>query len=783
MKFSYFSSVKSNSGIECTHDILLSATGSTTTAVLCNSILRCTDANERGLLKKRLPIITWQAYFPNGRRKNNEAVPSGLFMLDIDHVDEPNKLYYTKITSRIDELGIMVVHKTPSTKGLRIVAKCRPEFTSIAENQQWMANELGLEEFDEACNDLARASYIVPEDYFYYRDGKVFTDPMPEGVNIVAGKGQRRAVAGSMELRNHGITEATPDKGQTTGLIGQRTTDNGQQTGAVAGSQLEAQGSQLTAQVSSLMPQQDYKGIPLSDIAQKWLDNHGGMPKVGERNTMLYQLASRMKYITDFNPRTICDAIPHCDLPDDEVMALCQSACNGVRGSKIPWDLSIVIKALQTSEQKEDDKMEVNNSFVDELPPLPMGLADSVKDLPSKAVMPVLCGLMPLCMTYATNVRYIYSDGAMHRLNTMAVIYGEQGSGKSLVKDEIDLWLSPLLVADQGARADEVAYKEMKKSRKANEKLPPEPKVPIRYVPLTISCSALLKRLINSNGKHIYSFGEELDTMRKSNKAGAWSEKSDCYRLAFDNGKWGQDYVSDNSVAGLAAVTYNFSVLGTPGAVHKCFPANDAENGMCSRILFAEMIHNPFEYMTRKEKVDKTEKIDNINKAVEVLQSSYGDIELPRLAKKMERWCNDRADEARIANDSVTDTFRKRSAIIGFRCAVVYYLLENADNDDDNKVESDNMLKFAELMADYCLYHQCKLFGEEFLYKRLSEQRTYNVKPRVNYFGQLGETFTFEDVRLLRTDAHVGALRTMISRWKQDGLIEEIERNHWRKSS
>lgn len=765
MKFSYFSSVKSNSGIECTHDILLSATGSTTTAVLCNSILRCTDANERGLLKKRLPIITWQAYFPNGRRKNDEAQPSGLFMLDIDHVDEPNKIYYTKITSRIDELGIMVVHKTPSTKGLRIVAKCRPEFSTIAENQQWLAAQLGLEEFDEACNDLARASYIVPEDYFYYRDGKIFTDPMPEGVSIVAGKGQRttengqqRAVAGSMELRNHGITEAMPDNGQQSGFIGQQTTSIGQQTA-----------------------QQDYKGIPLSDIAQKWLDNHGGMPKVGERNTMLYQLASRMKYITDFNPRTICDTIPHCDLPDDEVMALCQSACNGVRGSKIPWDLSIVIKTLQTAEQNDDDKMEVNNSFVGELPPLPIGLADSVKALPSKAVMPVLCGLMPLCMTYATNVRYIYCDGATHRLNTMAVIYGEQGSGKSLVKDEIDLWLSPMLIADQGARADEVAYKEMKKSRKANEKLPPEPKVPIRYVPLTISCSALLKRLINSNGKHIYSFGEELDTMRKSNKAGAWSEKSDCYRLAFDNGKWGQDYISDNSVAGLAAVTYNFSVLGTPGAVHKCFPANDAENGMCSRILFAEMIHNPFEYMSRKEKVDKTEKIESINRAVEVLQSSYGDIELPRLAKKMERWCNDRADEARIANDSVTDTFRKRSAIIGFRCAVVYYLLENADNDSANKVESDNMLKFAELMADYCLYHQCKLFGEAFLNKRLSEQRTYNVRPRINYFEQLKETFTFEDVRKVRTDANTGALRTMISRWKQDGLIEEIAKNHWRK--
>ena len=87
MNFSFFPSVKSNNGTLCTFDILLSATSSAHVASICNSILRQTDANERGLLKKQLPIVTWQAYFPNGRRKNDEAVPSGLFMLDIDHVE------------------------------------------------------------------------------------------------------------------------------------------------------------------------------------------------------------------------------------------------------------------------------------------------------------------------------------------------------------------------------------------------------------------------------------------------------------------------------------------------------------------------------------------------------------------------------------------------------------------------------------------------------------------------------------------------------------------------
>ena len=735
MKFSYFTSVKSASGVECTPEVLLSATHNPNLISTCSAIAYCTDTEQRGMLKKQLPIVTWQAYFPNGSRKNAEAIASGLFMLDIDHVNEPNRLYYDKVAPLIDELGIMAVHKTPSTKGLRIVALCRPEFTTIAENQQWMAAKLGLEEYDEACNDLARASYLVPEQYFYYRDGRIFTMAIPEGVNIV-NNGQR-------------TTEAVPR------LQDNETTNNSQQT---------------------------YKGIALSDIALKWLENHGGTPGVGERNTVLYQLATRMRYITDFNPHAIFHAIPHCGLPNDEVMALCQSACGGARGGKIPWDLHTAIEALQTKEQEQEDKESVNLAFVQKLPPLPLGLRHSIEGQPIKAVMPILCGIMPLCMTYATHTTYTYSDGGIHNLNTMAVIYGPQGSGKSLVKDEIDIWKKPMQIADKGAREDEAAYKELKKKRKANESLPPEPKAIIRYVPLTVSCSGLLKRLINANGIHIFSFGEELDTLHKTNKAGTWSEKTDCYRLAFDNGEWGQDYVSDSSVSGLVRVYYNFTVLGTPGSVYKCFPAVDSENGMCSRLLFAEMTHNPYEHMVKKQKVDMTKKTSGILHAVEVLENSKGHLELPRLAEHMETWCNTCADEARLFDDRVIDTFRKRSAIIGFRCGVIYYLLENAENQNEKPVETDNLLQFATTMADYCLHHQCKLFGEELLKQQNQEKlRGYTPHTKANFFDLLSNEFTFEQLQNIRPNAKYMALRAMISRWKNNNMIEEMEKNLWRK--
>ena len=72
-------------------------------------------------LKRDLPAVCWQAAFGGERRSNKTARPSGLFALDIDHIDQPDALFHT-FEDRLEELGIYIVHKTPSTKGLRVVA-------------------------------------------------------------------------------------------------------------------------------------------------------------------------------------------------------------------------------------------------------------------------------------------------------------------------------------------------------------------------------------------------------------------------------------------------------------------------------------------------------------------------------------------------------------------------------------------------------------------------------------------------------------------------------------
>ena len=141
---------------------------------------------------------------------------------------------------------------------------------------------------------------------------------------------------------------------------------------------------------------------------------------------------------------------------------------------------------------------------------LPIGLKESLTGVPVSMHMPVLCGVMPIAAAYADQVQVKYCDGNLQHLGLMSIIRGEQASNKSVVKNAIDVWKRQFDEEDALARKREEEWKERKKGRKANEKAPEDPKVLIRMVPVTVSCSTLLKRFKNANGHCIYSFGEAL---------------------------------------------------------------------------------------------------------------------------------------------------------------------------------------------------------------------------------------------------------------------------------
>lgn len=170
----------------CTPELFHQATKSSRVKDVCAQIEDALERKRRGeigqedydtmktRLKSQLPILTPHATFRNGRRLNADAIPSGLSIYDKDHIVDPTGWWKAKSEElRVKNpqvlARILLVHVTPSLEGLRLVF-VMPEGMNLAEAQKWMSQQLGDEEYDVCVKDLARPSFIVPEDYILFID-------------------------------------------------------------------------------------------------------------------------------------------------------------------------------------------------------------------------------------------------------------------------------------------------------------------------------------------------------------------------------------------------------------------------------------------------------------------------------------------------------------------------------------------------------------------------------------------------------------------------------------
>ena len=656
--------------------------------------------------------------------------------MDIDHLQPKEMARVRKrILTKKDELGLLMLERSARGRGYHLVFLRRPEL-SQEENLKWASELLGVE-YDAGAKDITRVFFTTSNEQLVFLDDGIFAI---EAAHI--GDGSPVSCPRHSENRPR-----------------------------------ETGGSLL------------FKGIPYTSIIAEWWRRTGGEPAEGERNVKLHKLAVNLRAICDNRKDVLMQVMPRFGLSDAELRSVVDSACKeppkGI--SKMMQDIILSEEMKVKSEELDAEAVTAETGVKVNVRQLPIGLKESLVGVPVSMHMPVLCGVLPICGAYADQVEVQYCDGNRHRLGLMSIIRGEQASNKSVVKNAIDIWKRQFDEEDALARKREEQWKERKKGRKANEKAPEDPHVLIRMVPVTVSCSTLLKRFKNSGGHTLYSFGEELDTLRKTNGAGSWSSKYDIYRLSFDRGEWGQDYNSDAAESGVVNVAYNWTMLGTNGAMRKCFKQDNIENGLSSRILVAEMPDASFSKMPKFGRRSAEDEA-RIQEAVTRLRSFTGLIDVPRLRKAIEQWCEEKRVEAAKDIDHVKDTYRKRAAVIGFRCGVIFHLLESQNCTAEptllcKKRESKACVDFALMMAEYCLQQQIKVFGEALRTEYVDAQdecQRYGANHSV--FDQLAPAFTMDDLRALKRGyCGESALRNIITRWRRDGWIEKTDSKHWAK--
>ena len=738
--FQYQESVSKGAPQLCTPEIWDQLIDSPEVKNICNRIaaLNPTDENyndRKQALKKRLPIIIpHAASFRNGRRVSADGIPSGLAMLDVDHVEKPKEWFDGIDKQLLSDNKVYLVAITASGKGLRIIGE-RLERESIEAAQLRFAQALGITEYDAVTKDLARASYVVPRSYilWIYEDG-LFADE------------DRSDLRELLALPPH-VEPVTGNPSPITDL--------------------------------------SYRGIPYEDIVQQLLlatGNCGGA-EVGERNTVYFSLANYMRYICDFNADLLLQVLPDFGLSEQERRQVIASAIGRPRKSQIPMVLEGAIAVCERESEyakspEEVERKAQNRSTALPLPQLPRLLSVLCGRLPEDYRPAMVIASLPVLGTLATGIRFEYLDRQEQSLSFFSCITAPAASGKSFIRKPIDLLLTPINEQDAIEREKEQAYKDKLRASKNSKNQPEDPHACPRNNGISISIAKLLQLLTYAEGKHLIGIGEEMDTLVKSERAGVWSQKSDIYRLAFDNAEYGQAYMSDASFNAHIKVYYNLLLTGTPNSLRRFF--KDLENGLATRVCFAQLPDTSFTEIPVFAPYSEEEKEEVIRWARR-LNIEKGTIECPEVGKVIGDWLERKRQQAIDADSHAMDVLRRRSAVIGFRAGMLCYLLEDHQY-------TDTVGQFAEWVAEYVFRNQMELWGEQMeqelngAYDAITERGAAS-----SLLALLPKEFTNADLIKLRArkgqSVKSPAICMLLNRWKNNYRIVKINETTWRKTN
>ena len=681
-------------------------------------------------LKRGAYFYTPHAHFNKGYKSNEgEPVDSGKAIVDFDGCENFPELYAQHLMGRERELGVNLVNRSMSGNGGHVLFDI-PEGMSRQEAQEWFVTDiLGGVPWDEAVHEKERAIFIPCRDFILYIDEDLmFGDELHPAV----------------------VTREVSDKEEE-----------------VATPNTEPQMSAIEPSARALAAFDET--LTMTELNLEQLNRDGV-----RHNTLKLLLP------------TLCQMMPQEELlgvlaikmPEYSKEKDCRTLVSNFYDKYVdqnrPMNLKqkeVFLRSLKASENVTVDGEPKNNSphFAINLNQLPIGLKESLKPYPQNMWLPLIVGQMPALMSLADGVSYRYCDGKIGYLGGMAIIMGEQASNKSAIEEAVERWIIDLRREDQAVRDREDKVREANKRRKANERAQEAPAGVVRVVPITISCSKLLKRLKQSQGHSLYSICTEAETLLKSNSSGTWSHKWDIYRNAFGRELWGVDFNSDQSESGEIKVAYSWTILGTPRTVMKMFKGkneSNAENGLSSRMMLSEMPNSMFAKITVFKELSESD-MQRISQATDILRSATGFYDTPRIRKAIDKWLEERRVESLLNIDIIQDCFRKRAGVIGFRCGVVFMLLAGK--------ESNACVDFAVKMAEYTLQMQLKVF-RPILAKHYAEDNNADsgLSVNTNIFAQLPSSFCLQDLRHLKgNEFSDGALYTIISRWKSDGLVEK----------
>ena len=700
---------------------------------------------------------------------------SGLFMFDVDHVDNPREIF-----EQTQQEGfpweVVFAHVTSSGQGLRLVCKARVEIGNIADNQIALAKELDVKP-DLSCIDASRISYAPMREDVYYLNEEELLNYYNEEFDKMYCEAYRK-----------GSTE--PTKAQT-----------------------EKESNENETLENDEEREINYHGVSYAKICEAWQAAQGGAPTTGDRHRTMLQLALDLRYICDNNPENVDWALRQCGFVQDiirergegEVRAVADTACERRMYKDIPKRMQGVLESVgirsgePATAQRPVATVDVPyEQFAQRLEPLLSApYAEACRGVSRKNWLGAVFASGAMYCTLLSRCWYRHYDGALQRMNPQVLIIGHPASGKSFAKHLDDQIMCSMREQDEVVRLAETRYKQEQKKRGTSSKAQKqdalvEPEGMIRYLPTKTSNNIFFRRLKRAKEMvegqqlplHLYMFDSELDSSISAQSGGAWIGKHDLELKAFHNELSGVDYANGDSINDILPVYWNSVTTGTNVSLHKKFTLRNINDGLCSRVAIFLMERANFR-MVGKNLVD--------NKTNEVLKAwgykmekLHGELPLQRLVDHVYDLCELSAQEAEAADDLVLDYLRKRAVFYATWFTVPRIVAREYDKFvKTGKLEiTDDDLKFSTLMYDAVIWFQDYFFGQMLQDSWDNAEREYVPRRKnsknADAYRDLPETFTMKDVMAV-LDIEDNPARQQCNRWLKHGFVKRVKQGKYKK--
>ena len=784
--------------------------------------------------KRRLVQFNYSGHYPQGVVKGMK-LPSGAFGFDMDEPEAFAKAAKL-LLKEPDKYGLLMLERSARQGGHAVFE--REKGKTVLENQVRIATMLKCE-MDTSAHDINRVYFTTTSDDedLLFLSPRLFKDEYDEAAVAAEGKvleareryGKEELPEGAHKANKH--YEPWKEIQNSQGALKRQEFKNSQKTsqGILKGQELEnsrissTTSSAAASASTSSVSQDNYLGIPYSEIIRKWwqLYNDGQEPMRSNRNTLTFELAVNLRHICGFDRNLLDQIIPCYDgFPEQEKMACINSALNE-KITQMPKRLKDVLAALRQEKLKqgssngnadEDSEALVNaldeaNAkddlfYYDALPKMPQGVRDSINAVGPPLAMPVITAICPVIGMLATGVK-VAVHGKMNSLNLISYIAGDFASGKGSIDPVVDAWTSEVKQMDKMYQQQEDEWRAKKRAAKNKKEQPEEPKLPVRCLTLNNTVANLAERLANTEGKHAFSFTPEADTVAQKWKS-AMSDFSVMLRQAYDGTSYEREARSADAVnVHIEHLLWNVVMCGTPDALYRV--VNNYTDGFQSRIVVARTPDNTFTPLTDNLFVLTETQREHIRQIAHLLPLMEGEVVLPKLENKGREWLEQIRLETMKNDDKVKARQRFRICPTTMRmmtcimlCKVAETLIQKHGFQGAEKqlkqnpllwkemivkTQTPTMLEAFNILADYqldnALYFFRSRIEDAFSSKSYCGQTTYDRSRRGkndSIFERLDVTFSFEQA-LQQSIAVKGAnvtrevVRQMLKNWKRQGLI------------